>query len=165
MILQLDDWQFDIDMVRTMEYSALEVEDHCTCAYCRNFYAAVDHACPRLRPFLGQFGLDIEAPDALYPYDTYWDRMCYEGKYVVFGRIIQFGKKRFDLQGAYIWPMLDDEFPIEEPHFILSLEELEIMWVLDEPMKEVLSPANEPGFLKKMWKRLLDKVKPDIIKS
>ena len=52
MILQIDDWKFDIDMERTMEYSAKEAAEHCDCAYCRNFYAAVDEHCSDLRPFL-----------------------------------------------------------------------------------------------------------------
>ena len=62
---------------------------------------------------------------------------------------------------AYIWPMEDTEFSFEEPHFVLSLEELEIFWVLDEPLKDVVSPANEPPFLKKMWQRLLGKAQKD----
>jgi hypothetical protein len=161
MILQIDDWKFDIDMERTMAYSAKEAAEHCDCAYCRNFYAAVDEHCSALRPFLAQFGLDIEAPDVLYPYDAYWDRMCYEGKYVVFGSIIKPGTRHFDLLNAYIWPMEDTEFSFEEPHFVLSLEELEIFWVLDEPLKDVVSPANEPPFLKKMWQRLLGKAQKD----
>ena len=37
MILKIDDWEFDIDLERTMAYSAAEAADHCTCAYCRNF--------------------------------------------------------------------------------------------------------------------------------
>lgn len=162
MILQLDDWKFDIDMARTMEYSAAEAADHCDCAYCRNFYEDVDHATPALRPFLAQFGLHIEAPDVLYPYDTAPDRMCYEGKYVVFGSIIQHGSKRFDFGNGYVYPMNDTEFDLDAPYFVLSLEELEMSWVLDEPLKEVVSSANLPSFLQKMWDRLLGKKKNGI---
>ena len=160
MILSLDDWQFEIDLEQTMARSAAEASEHCTCAYCRNFYAEADHACSKLRPMLAQFGLDLEAPDTLYPYDISNDRMCYEGKYVVFGRIIRYGRHSIDCQGADLLPMEDDESLVQEPYFVLSLEGLALPWVLDEPMREVISPANEPGFLKKMWQRLLMRMKP-----
>lgn len=158
MIFQIDDWEFDIDMARTMEYSAAEAAEHCRCAYCRNFYECVDLDCPELRPFLAQFGLDVEAPDELMPYDVY-DRLNYSGKYVVFGRITRLGSERIYCGGASFWPMADSEFDFEAPHFILSLEELELLWRLDEPLKDVISPANEPSFLKKMWDRLLSRRK------
>jgi hypothetical protein len=54
--------------------------------------------------------------------------------------------------------MEDSEFDIAAPHFVLSLEELELPWRLEEPLKDVISPANEPSFLKKMWDRLLDRL-------
>ena len=160
MILKIGDWEFDIDMERTMAYSAAEAAEHCDCAYCRNFYTAVDEDCPALRPMLAQFGIDVEAPDALYPYDSYLDRVCYEGEYVVFGRILRQGKHHICVSDScdfYIWPKMESEYDIAEPHFVLSLEEAQIRWVLDEPFQEVISPANEPSFLKKMWDRLLRK--------
>jgi hypothetical protein len=157
MILQIADWEFDIDMARTMESSAAEAAEHCTCAYCRNFYVAVDEECPELRPFLAQFGLDLEAPDELMPYDIY-DWLSYAGKYVVFGQILRFGNDRIRCGNAWLWPMEDSEFDIAAPHFVLSLEELELPWLLEEPLKDVISPANEPSFLKKMWDRLLDRL-------
>ena len=160
MILSLDDWQFNIDLEQTMDRSAAEVSDHCTCAYCRNFYAEVDHVCPTLRPLLSQFGLELEAPDVLYPYDISDERMCYEGKYVVFGQIIRYGRHGFDCHGADLMPMEDDESLVDEPHFVLSLEGLNLAWVLNEPMGEVISPANEPSFLEKMWQRFVKRVKP-----
>ena len=157
MILRIDDWQFDVDLTQTMEYSAAEAAEHCTCAYCRNFYVTVDAECPQLRTFLGEFGLDLEAPDELMPYDI-CDRLSYAGKYVVFGRILHYGSDRIRCGNAYVWPMTDSEFDIVQPHFVLSLEELEVPWRLDEPLKEVISPANEPTFLKKMWGRLLERL-------
>ena len=33
------------------------------------------------------------------------------------------------------------------------------LFVLEEPMQDTLSPANEPSFIMKMWDRLLGKVK------
>ena len=167
MILKIDDWVFDIDMERTMAYSAAEAAEHCDCAYCRNFYAAVDDAVPALRPFVAQFGLDLEAPDVLYPYDVEtW--MWYTGEYVVFGKILQFGNGRIHIDHAshpYIFPMNIAKYEFDSPYFVLCLEELEIPWVLNEPISEVVSPANEPSFLKKMWDNLLGKAKKSDPKS
>lgn len=160
MILQLDDWKFDVDMARTMEYSAAEAADHCQCAYCRNFYAAMDQHLPELRSLLAQFGIDAEAPETLYPYDVQKDLMWYEGEYVVFGSILEKGKLPLNCNGNHLFliePMEDDEYQLPQPLFLLSFEIAELPWILEEPMKDVISPANEPFFLKKMWDRLMAK--------
>lgn len=163
MILKIADWEFDIDMERTMAYSAAETAEHCDCAYCRNFYAAVDFDCPALRIFLAQFGIDVEAPDVLMPYDKIPgpdgldNLVLYSGKYVVFGSIVKQGKTRFALGAADLWANEDTEFSFDAPYFVLTLEESLIRWVIDEPFEEVVSPANEPSFLEKMWDRLLGK--------
>lgn len=160
MILKIDDWQFDIDMERTMAYSAAEAAEHCDCAYCRNFYAVVDRDCPELRPFLAQFGLDVEAPEELECFDAQgWVR--YVGSYAVFGRIQRFGKRPFVVGSGEILPALNADFDLGEPSFILTLDGLEILWSLDEPFEEVVSPANEPSFIQKMWNRLLGKLKSE----
>ena len=158
MILQLDDWKFDIDMERTMSHSAEEAQDHCTCGYCRNFYAAMEASIPQLKPLLAQFGIDAQAPDMLAPYDISKDRMWYEGEYAVFGKILEMGKQPLHTDGFLLTPTYDEEYPLSQPVFILSLESAEIPWILDEPMEDVVSPANEPSFLKKMWDRLLNKL-------
>ncbi len=171
MILKIADWEFDIDMERTMAYSAAEAADHCDCAYCRNFYEAVDYDCPALRIFLAQFGIDVEAPDELMPYekiptpDGLDNLVLYSGKYVVFGSIVKPGKTRFALGAVDLWPTEKTDFDFEDPHFVISMEESEIRWVLDEPFEEVVSPANEPSFLQKMWDRLLGRVPKDSIDS
>ena len=51
MVLKIDDWVFDVDITATMEYSTREAAAHCDCAYCRNFYAAVDDTYPQIRRF------------------------------------------------------------------------------------------------------------------
>lgn len=170
MILQIDDWKFDIDMVRTMEYSSAEAKYHCDCAYCRNFYAVVDTDYPQLRPFLSQFGIDIEAPDELMPYDIGED-MYYEGIYMVCGTILQIGRKPIlDCGCLTIVPREYGDGPqnnhnCPEPFFALDVGTVILPWVLDEPMRETVSPANEPSFLKKMWLRLLSRVRPDNLQS
>ena len=92
MIIEIDGWKFDVDITATMEYSANEAAEHCDCGYCRNFYASIDREYPDLRPFLTQFGVDIEAPDELLPYD-FPGEMDYDGYYAVCGWILTAGKE------------------------------------------------------------------------
>ena len=168
MILQIDDWKFEIDMERTMAYSAGEAAEHCDCAYCRNFYATVDAECPDLRPFLAQFGLDIEAPEEMMPYD-FQEEMLYDGFYAVCGRILQSGKAPFDVADVQILPHRYNDLHIntgcKEPCFFLNVSGILLPWVLEEPMADVVSPANEPSFLKKMWDKLLSKLQKGNITS
>ena len=161
MILQIADWKFDIDTERTMEYSAAEAAEHCDCAYCRNFYAAVDQYYPQLRPFLARFGLDIEAPDELMPYD-YMGKMYYDGVYMVCGRILQTGASPMEISDLTICATAGDgqiriNHHCPQPYFALDVGTIELLWVLDEPIENVVSPANFPDFLKKMWNKLLRK--------
>lgn len=146
MILQMDDWAFDVDIAKTMAYSASEAAEHCTCAYCRNFYATVDSACPGLRQFLAQYGVDVEAPEEMYPIYIGNQFVRYSLAYVVYGRIIKATQTRKELIPAHIdysVKVSDDA----EDHFILELHEIGLPWVLDEPVENVVSPVNETSFL------------------
>ncbi len=160
MILTFDDWKLDVDLDATMVRSVHEAADHCNCAYCRNFYAAVDAHYPNLRPFLAEFGLDIEAPDEQMPYD-YDNRMYYDSVYLVCGSILQAGTEPILVDGIGIRAendaLVGDRCP--QPCFVLDVSNVVLPWVLEEPMQDTLSPANEPPFIKKMWDRLLGKVK------
>ena len=164
MILRIEDWEFEVDIARTMEYSAAEAAEHCTCAYCRNFYAAVDTDYPELRSFLTRFGIDIEAPDELMPYDIGED-MHYDGVYMVCGSILQAGKKPILDCGCLTVEAREYDKGLQIPHncpqpfFALDVGTIILPWILDEPMSETLSPANEPSFLKKMWDRLLRRMR------
>lgn len=167
MILQIDDWKFDIDLERTMAYSAAEAAEHCDCAYCRNFYAAVDSAFSGLRPFLAQFGLDIEAPDELMPLTA--THMI--ALYAVSGRILSYGKSPILQCGVPIAPepweasMIATQCP--RPIFVLSIGAFDLPWVLDEPLveEEIVSPANQPSFLKRMLDKVLRSAPKDFITS
>ncbi len=155
MILTIADWKLDIDLEATMEYSASEAREHCTCAYCRNFYASVDAVYPELRPFLAQFGLDIVAPDELMPFDAH----TYGAYYGVSGRILKRGSMPLLAGDHRIEPESAAQAKVNtwlaEPYFFLYVSTMCLPWVLEEQIEEVVSPANEPSFLKKMWSKLL----------
>ncbi|MBQ7345630.1 MAG: hypothetical protein IJW45_06165 [Oscillospiraceae bacterium] len=155
MILQVDDWRFDIDLKATMAYSAEEVSDHCTCDYCLNFYATIDRAYPDIRPFLARFAVDIEGPDELMTFD----HTRYLGAYAVSGHILQFGSAPIRVNGISILPENAEDAMVNtgclSPFFILTVGMLTLPWVLEVAPEDVVSPANTPSFLRKMWDKIM----------
>ena len=138
------DWVFSVDteatLIRTMQYST----DHCTCAYCRNYYEALDRAQPRLRPVLGKFGIAAEGPCELMPLEPNVMLACYR----VDGAILQQGRTRIYVDDVRITPEEG-----ENGTFLLWVGEMVLPWIQEEAMEDVVSPANQPDFLERMaWK-------------
>ena len=160
MRIAIGDWVFEIDFPATEAYSTSEAAEHCDCAYCRNFYASVDGHYPELRSFLAQFGVNVEAPDALMPFERA-DGMDYDAFYSVHGKIISSGSLPIRIGNAEVHPgrftHLQIDAHCDEPYFYLNITPIVLPWVLEEPMEEVISPANQPSFLRKMWNRFLKK--------
>ena len=155
LIFTLEDWVLDIDLESTREYTDHLLPDHCECGYCRNFYTTVEKAYPGFRMFLKQFGSDAEAPVDFLPVEP---TLCVVS-YAVSGRIlnpgnrhIQVGNCSFSIESM---EQLDYELKCKKPYFVFTSQFMELPWILDEDMNEVLSPANEPECLERMWKKLL----------
>ena len=165
MILQVDNWVFDVDIPATMAYSAGIWEDHCTCGYCRNFYEAMDKEYPQLKTFLKQFGMNSLTPEEMSPVEP---TLCM-ASYCISGKVIQNGIYPIDLDGVVI-SVATEADPLYHPacgeqFFVLNTGLLELPWVLDEDMDEVISPANEPEYLERMMNRLLENAADDIVIS
>lgn len=148
MILKINDWEFDIDLDATREHSSFASEDHCTCGYCENYYRAVKLCYPGLKPFLKRFGLDIDGPVEMYPIEP----TLYLSGYRVTGRILKFGNSPMMVDGI---PVSAD--PREERYFMLEVGEMHLPWLLAEHPDDVVSPANEPEFLEKMYRKILSR--------
>ena len=146
MVLQIDDWVFRIDLEKTKEHSSYVSSEHCTCGYCENYYRSVAIIYPELKPFLSKFGALIDGPSEMYPIEP----TLYLAGYRVFGSIVTYGKEPIMVSGIPVSPE-----PVDEVHFMLEVGEMPLPWVLSEDMNEVISPANEPEFLKKMYQKLL----------
>jgi len=163
MILRIQGWEFEVDIASTMEYSAREAAEHCTCGYCRNFYAAVDEAYPKLRPFLAQFGLDVEAPDEMSPIPYEDGLVGCDGEYVVFGRILKTGAYEMEAGAAHLlaetppggtYPV--DRVPQGKECFVLYTMDIMLPWALDEPMEGGDTPLPSDsvfGKLKRFWSK------------
>lgn len=146
MVLQVGDWIFQIELEKTKEHSSFVSSEHCTCGFCENYYRSVNLAYPGLKPFLVRFGVQVDGPSELYPID----RSLYLAGYRVFGKILQFG----------IGPMMVDGVPVtaelvDDVHFMLEVGEMPLPWVLGQDWDDVISPANEPEFLDRMYRKLL----------
>lgn len=148
MILKIEDWEFDIDPAKTREHAAFALGSHCTCGYCENYYRAADRAYPGLRSFLDRFFVELEGPSEMYPFEP---TMCLLA-YKVTGRIIKAGAGPIMVDGVPVMgEVIDDET------FKLEVGELVLPWVLEEDMDEVVSPANEPEFLERMYRKMLQR--------
>lgn len=141
MILELADWRFEVDLESTRTHTTKNASDHCECAYCRNYYEAVDIAYPYLRTFLDTFGIHISGPSELMPFEPTLMLACYR----VQGKILQWGQTELFLKGIPIVPEMSDN-----DTFLLWVGELELPWLQDEPVEDVVSPANLPEFLERM---------------
>lgn len=115
-------------------------QDHCTCGYCRNYYLGIDHAYPQLRAFLALFGLDAEGPAELMPFEP----TVYLAVYRVYGSVIDKG------EDGFLYENIPVSFQEQEGMLFLLVGELELPWVLEEDMDEVISPSNTPEYLSRM---------------
>ena len=165
MIISIADWVFDVDMETNIEYSSLQAAEHCTCGYCRNYYQSIDSAYPDVRPFFAQFGINIEGPDELSPFEP----TIYEATFVINGRILQTGKLRIAVDNVPVMVQTADEADLDSerpmPYFALTIGLMELPWVLDEPMDDVVSPANEELYMQRMWKKLMKRAEMEDVVS
>ena len=141
MILKLGDWKFRVDVEATAERTRKYSYEHCQCGYCKNFYDAIDIAYPELRPVMEHFGVNLEGPCELMPFEPTLMLACYR----VDGQILQWGKSHLSVRGVTILPEAGDQ-----DTFLLWVGEVQLPWLQKEPVEEVVSPANLPEFLERM---------------
>lgn len=165
MILTVGDWTFDADVPGTMAYSAGVWNNHCTCGYCRNFYETLNSAYPQIGVFLSQFGMNPLTPEEMMPFEP---TLC-TVSYCISGRVLRQGRSIIDIGGVTFTVGQPEDFDFDTacswPYFVLTSGFLELPWVLDEDMDEVISPANEPEYLQKMSERLLQSMDSESILS
>ena len=141
MILELGDWRFRVDVEATRERTTKYSFEHCQCGYCKNFYDAIDLAHPHLRPAMEKFGVNLEGPSELMPFAPTIMLACYR----VDGEILQWGRCALSISGIPVIPELDGEGT-----FLLWVGELELPWLQQENVEDVVSPANLPEFMERM---------------
>lgn len=141
MILKLGDWRFRVNVEATAERTQKYSFEHCQCSYCKNFYDAIDIAYPELRPVMEQFGINLEGPCELMPFEPTLMLACYR----VDGKILKWGKSRLSVKGVSLLPEAGDENT-----FLLWVGEIQLPWLQKEAVEDVVSPANLPEFMERM---------------
>lgn len=141
MILKMADWRFRVHPESTRLHTTRNASDHCECAYCRNYYEAIELVHPALRNFLAEFGVNIAGPSELMPFEPTLMLACYR----VQGEILQWGKTELSVDGVSITPESS-----EDGTFLLWVGDVQLPWIQEEPVEEVVSPANLPEFLERM---------------
>lgn len=165
MLIQVCDWQFDVDVALNMEFSSKQALEHCMCGYCRNYYHAIDKTYPSLRPFLLKFGIDIEGPDELSPFEP----TIYEASYIVNGSICRGSDGFFYVDGVPVMVINSADADMDtvrpNPYFVLVVGLMELPWVIDEDPLQVISPANEESYLERMERKLLKRLQNESMYS
>ena len=141
MEIRISDWVFQVDLEATFLHTSNNSQDHCECAYCRNFYESVDVVYPEVRSFLSQFGVVVEGPSELMPFEPTVILACYR----IHGTVLTWGEKT----------ILIGSIPVsvetgEGNSFLLWVGELALPWLQPEPEEDVVSPANTPEFMERM---------------
>lgn len=141
MLVEIEDWQFEVDLETTREKTAAYALDHCECAYCRNYYDTLGSTYLGILRFLAKFGVNPKGPVEVMPFEPTYMLACYR----VFGKILRWGTAPMEAHGIPVSVGAG-----EEGTFHLWIGEMELPWVQNEPMEEVVSPANLPEFLERM---------------
>lgn len=146
MILELEDWRFEIDREATRRRTDRNAQDHCRCGYCRNYYETAAATYPQMEAFLAEFGVNLNGPSELMPFEPTLLLACYR----VQGRILTWGKAFLTVDGVSVQPEWSDG-----DAFLLWVGEMRLPWTQEEPEEDVISPANLPDFLERtrdVWK-------------
>lgn len=146
MVISLADWRFRVDLQATEDYTTKCSLDHCTCPYCQNFYETVDRAYPNLRPVLSRFGIYLNGPCEVMPFEPTLVAACYQ----ITGQILSRGEAYLHVDDVALRPEEADDHT-----FFLWIGPMELPWEQDIDMDEVISPANQPEFLDRMMTKLL----------
>lgn len=141
MILKIADWVFRVDRAATESRTKRYSTDHCICGYCKNYYDTVELSHPGLCRFLEHFGVYVHGPCEVMPFEPTYVLVCYR----IDGEILTWGNTPLHADGVSITPENSDEGT-----FLLWAGEMELPWVQQEPMEEVVSPANLPEFMERM---------------
>lgn len=157
MVLELGDWKFHVFDVTNRKYYAEQYRDRCDCAWCRNFYKAVDDRYPNLRRFMEQFGLRLDAPDEMIAFTP---TLC-SNYYAVCGSILERGAEPITVDGITVEPQLSGEAMVNttlDPVFFLYVGCMELPWVLDEPMEQADSPARRKNPIQRLLSQWITEI-------
>ena len=133
MLLQIEDWIFEIDIEKTQRHSSAEAAENCRCAMCRNFCRGLDGDYAGLKEKLSSFGICAEAPEKMNPMVFCEEQILYDPMYYVFGRIVQKGNGPFLAGFVSVYPSDQGEMLDGSAVFRLQIDGVTCPWMLEEP--------------------------------
>lgn len=135
--IQKDDYVFEVDIEKTIEY--YKTHTLCECDCCKNLYTQINGKFPKLQSFLSDFGVDIAKPDECMSVESD-NTIQYIGvDYTVCGKVATMGQYEIDIQDNQFFSLvITDGFasPNEQAgeYFTISVNNtFELPWVLDKP--------------------------------
>ena len=128
--------QVDVESTRDWYRVHKELEGRCTCAYCRNFNAALPLLPQEVGRFLEPLGLTMERPAEVMEWCKEGDgRHWYTALYHLVGELLEEGDVPKEIAPGVTVSFLEDKGPFLEgfpkPFFQLFLD-LHLPWVLEE---------------------------------
>ena len=92
--------------------------------------------------------MNCDGPVEMYPFEP----TLYLAGYRVTGRILRYG----------VAPMMVDGIPVtaeprEDGFFMIEVGDMPLPWLMFQDPEEVVSPANEPEFLLKMYQKMQER--------
>ncbi len=152
--VKISGYVFSVDIEKTREYyRALSL---CDCGYCRNFYAQIKGAFPKLGEFLYGFGVDISRPDEVYNVEIGDYIHCISADYTVCGSVKAMGHSEIAIADSLpLNIVITDGFasPNEQSgdYFTISVEGIDLPWALDEPLHE--EKPSIKSFFQKLFRK------------
>ena len=156
MILRKHGYSLDVDVAATSQYS----REHsiCDCDEDRNLYAQIRDKFPKLEAFLAELGVLIDRPDETGPYAAD-DHIDYQFvSYTVIGSILDADQYEIGmLDGGLSLDIVINHWyvPNEQKtdrYFTVTVYNIQLPWVLDEPFPGSAGSAKPISLLEKMKK-------------
>ena len=141
MTFDLADWRIQVDVEATRKFTTDNADDHCDCAYCRNFYESLPQTYPGLCVALSRLGINPMGPSELMPFTPELYLACYRLR----GSILRWGKSQLAVGNIPI--VLEAG---EDGSFLLWAGELALPWIQREAAQEVLNRLCAAG-IKSIW--------------
>ena len=156
MIIRKHGYVLDVDIEGTSKYS--QEHEICDCDEDRNLYAQIADKFPKLKEFLGEFGLVIDRPDetgscAIEDYIDY-----HFISYTVIGSILESDKYEIDMfDGGLNLNILINNWYVPNQqktneYFTVTIYGIDLPWVLDEPFPESGASRKRSSLLERINK-------------
>lgn len=154
--MRIQDSEINVDVEKTAEY--YRSNTLCDCLCCRNFYAQAKERFGKLEAFLSEFGISLERPDELESVEADNTVMYLTASYSVCGKLPDSYKKTVEISdgGMDLKVVIGDSFSPNEQtgdYFMVSVYDMNLPWVLDEPIPEVLRTAEKLPKIKRLFKK------------